>query len=134
MPAKDLKNDISALVAFNFQQITTDTTTAGNILDMQGYQGLTFITQAGTITDGIYTPLIQHGDESNLSDAANVADAQLIGTEALAVVDASNEITRLGYIGYKRYVRLSIVSTSTSSGGYVGAVAIRSSARHNKVA
>jgi hypothetical protein len=133
MPMNDLKNNISALVAFNFQEITSDTTTPGNIIDMQGYQALTFIFQAGTITDGTYTPKVEHGENSGLSDAAEVADSQLIGTEAAALLDASNEITKLGYVGYKRYVRASIVSASTSSGGFVGAVAIRSSARHKKV-
>lgn len=133
MPAKDLKNDINVLDAFSIVEVTTDTTTTGNIIDMQGYQALTFIFQLGTLTDGTYTPLIRHGDDSGLSDVADVADAQLIGTELAAVLSVSNTLSKIGYVGYKRYVRSDIVSASTSSGAFIGAIAIQSAARHKKV-
>lgn len=132
MASVDLKNNIQQLVGFNIQAISSDTTTNGAEIDTQGFESATFILQAGTLSDGTYTPLIEESDVSGSGYTA-VADADLIGTEADAAVDASNEISRIGYIGKKRYVRLSVVSTSTSSGGTVGAVAILGSARHNAV-
>lgn len=127
MPQKDLFSDIEARNALDTQAITTDTTTNGEIIDTANFESLTFLFKSGTITDGDYTPLIQEGDESDLSDAAAVADADLIGTEAAAAFtdDADdNQVSKIGYKGHHRYVRFNVVSANTSSGGTVGAVAL----------
>lgn len=124
---RDLHSNIKQEVALDIQAISTDTTTAGNIIDTKGFQGLEFINFSGTITDGDYALLIEHGDEANLSDAAAVPDADLIGTEADASFtsdDDDDKALRLGYIGEKRYVRASIVSTNTSTGATLGVLAI----------
>jgi len=132
MASQDLYNSIKQINALDIQTIGTDTTTNGDILDTQGYESVTFLFQTGTVTDGDYAVLIQEGDESDLSDAASVADADLIGTEALASFDADtddNKTTKLGYKGNKRYVRFNIVSTNTSSGAVLGAMAVLGHAR-----
>lgn len=114
---KDLHNNIKALLALNTQTIATDTTTEGNIIDTKGFGAVEFLVSLGTRTDGTYTPLIEEGDASNLSDAQAVSDDNLFGTEALAALSASNTIKRIGYrVGKYRYVRLSMVSASTTSG------------------
>jgi hypothetical protein len=60
---------------------------------------------------------------------ASVADANLLGTEALASLPAATprtagttkEVTkRVGYIGNKRYVSCDAVKTGTTSVGTVG--------------
>jgi len=133
---RDLYNNVKELNALDIQTIATDTTTNGDIIDLQGYGSLMFVFQTGTVTDGDYTVLIQEGDESDLSDAAAVADADLLGTEADASFDADtddNLVSKIGYIGHKRYVRFNVVSTNTSSGAVVGAVAVLGGARTNPV-
>lgn len=127
---KDLYNKILQKVAFNTQAISTDTTTNGEIIDLQGFDSATFIIQSGSLTDGTYTPLVHEGNESDLSDAGAVADADLIGTEADSAFTATddNKAKRLGYVGGKRYIRLSLVSASTSTGGTLSAVAVLSDA------
>lgn len=126
---KELYSSYKVSNALDTQAITTDTTTAGDIIDTAGYSSLLFAIQSGTLTDGTYTVLIQEGDESNLSDASAVADADLTNTEASASFAATddNTVTKIGYVGSKRYVRLSLVSASTSSGGTLGAIAIQGS-------
>ena len=123
---KDQRSDLSVLEALAAQTISTDTTTVGAIIDRKGFEAVTIAMAAATLTDGTYTPLLEEGDDSGLSDAAAVADADLIGTEAGEAFAATddNTVKTLGYIGTKRYVRLSIVSASTSSGGALSAVAI----------
>ena len=124
---RDIHNNITPQVALNYSNITTSTTTAGNVIDTKGYGAVEFLVYSGTITDGTYTPLIEEGDAANLSDAAAVADANLLGTEAGAALTGSNDnaVKRVGYrVGNYRYVRLSIVSTSVTSGGNVGALVI----------
>jgi len=126
---KELYSSYKVSNAFDTQAITSDTTTNGDIIDTAEYGSLLFVIQSGTLTDGTYTVLIHEGDESNLSDAAAVADADLTNTEASASFAATddNTVTKIGYVGSKRYVRLSLVSASTSSGGTLGAIAIQGS-------
>lgn len=126
MAQMDMHNQVYPTIAKNFASIATDTTTTGtNIIDMQGYNSLEFVFASGARTDGTYTPLIRHGDAANLSDAADVDDADLLGTEAAAAISAANTVKRIGYVGNKRYVRFDIVSTGTTSGATVGALAVR---------
>lgn len=129
--AQDLHSNVKQSMALDVQAISTDTTTAGNIIDMKGFDSLEFLIFSGTLTDGSYTPLIEHGDDSGLSDAAAVDDAELLpsgtGQEATAAFADTDDDTakRIGYRGEKRYVRLSLVSASTTSGGTLGAVALQ---------
>lgn len=125
---KDLQSDIKVINALDTQAISTDTTTNGDVIDTQGYNSIVFVLQAGTLTDGTYTPVIEEGDNSGLSDAAAVTDFHLLpsgtGQEAAAALDTSNTVSKLGVISNKRYLRLSVASTSTTSGGTVGGVAV----------
>lgn len=124
---RDQKSAITTSLGLNITAISADGTTAGNIIDIAGYESVTFIPFSGTLTDGTYTPLIEHGDASNLSDAAAVSDDFLVGTEANAAMVAANDniaSKRIGYVGNKRYVRLSMVASGVTSGGTVGAVCI----------
>ena len=62
--------------------------------------------------------LFEDGDAANLSDAAAVADADLLGTEALASFqfDDDNEVRKIGYIGNKRYCRVTITPAGNAAG------------------
>lgn len=127
MAKKDLHNQIAPVVALNIQAITTDTTTVGNEIDTQGFESITFIPVTGTITDGDYTIAITECDTSGGSFTA-VSDDDLLGTEANASFTDNTDDNKLGkvsYVGIKRYVKASIVSTSTSSGGTIGVIAIK---------
>jgi len=126
---KELYSSYKVSNALDTQAITSDTTTAGDIIDTAGYSSLLFAIQSGTLTDGTYTVLIEEGNDSGLSDASAVVDADLTNTEASASFAATddNTVNKIGYVGSKRYVRLSLVSASTSSGGTLGAIAIQGS-------
>ena len=127
MAKRELKSTTTQVVALNTTAISSDTTTNGVILDTAGYESILFVIQSGTLADGTYTPLIQEGDDSGLSDAASVADADLTNTEASVAFAATddNAVKSIAYVGDKRYVRLNIVSASTSSGGTLSAVAVK---------
>jgi hypothetical protein len=132
MASKDLFSNIRPFVALDIATISTDTTTEGNIIDTQGYEGVVVGLITGTVTDGDYAIQLTDGDDSALSDEAVVTDANLLGTEALASFTADTDddkISKLGYIGIKRYIRVEIVSTNTSSGAVIGAWGILGNAR-----
>ena len=129
MALKDMESQMKEVVALPIQAISSDTTTNGAAVDMQGYEAVTFLPVAGAVTDGDYTPLILEGDDSNVSNASAVADADLLpsgtGQEASAALDTANTASKIGYRGTKRYVFCSIVSANTASGATVGVVGIQ---------
>jgi len=122
MARYDMKSEILQSIALNSQTISSDTTTAGNDIDMQGYNSLTFILQAATVTLGDVTPLIQDSDDD--ITYADVTDTFLSGTETAALLDTSNTTSRIGYVGKKRYVRFSVV-TDNSADLTIAAIAVQ---------
>jgi len=136
MAVKDLHDNVQANVALKIQQIATDTTTSGEDIDRSGFESVEFLLFIGTLTDGDYAPNIQEADDDGAGSPdtySNVAAADMIGTEAGATFDADTDddtIGKIGYIGTKKWVRMQIVSTNTSSGAYLGGVALLGDARH----
>ncbi len=128
MATREIESNIKALSALDIQAITTDVTTDGNVIDMQGFSSLEFILFSGTLTDGSYTPLIEESDEITFGgEETPVADSDLTKTEAsVAFADSDDDtVKKIGYIGGKRFVRMTLVSASTSTGGTIGCLAIQ---------
>ena len=113
-----------------------NTAQVGQIIDHQGYDAATYVIATGTIADAdaTFTVLLEEGDVSNLSDAAAVADAdmvsQTLGTapETAAAFDFSkdDQVRKLGYIGSKRYTRLTITPAANTGTWGIGAVCVLS--------
>lgn len=134
MTTRETHNTQFPNVALDQQQITTNTTTVGNIIDIQqepGFNSLEFFILSGVLTDGAYVLLLEHGDDPALSDAAPVPDDDLTNLESTADFADSDDQTakRIGYVGGKRYVRPSIVSSGVSSGGFFTIMALLGHAR-----
>ena len=128
MASVDLHNNIDERVALNIQTITTNVD--GEIIDTAGYESIEFLVSTGTWTAGTITPKLQDGDDSGLSDAADVASDFVVGS--YVALGAANGVTRVGYVGKKRYVRLSAVSASANLQG--GAIAVLGSPHSAPVA
>ncbi len=96
------------------------TAAAGDWIDMQGWEALTFSVSTGTVTDAGtasgFAFEVQESDTTAAADATAVADADLIGLESALTVTADTDddklIGSIGYVGGKRYVR--IVATGTT--------------------
>ncbi len=69
---------------------------------------------------------LMHGDAANLSDAAAVPDADLIGSEPEGEADTDNEIFSFGYRGSKRYLRVD----TTAGTGLAFAAILKGIPRH----
>lgn len=126
---KDMMNKIHVARVISPVSEAGTTALVGQIIDKKGYESLTYIIATGSIADAdaTFTVLLEEGDAANLSDAAAVADADLLGTEVLAAFqfDDDNETRKLGYIGSKRYTRLTITPVNNASAALISAVAIQ---------
>lgn len=124
----DMHNTVDVRPAVDPAQVSDDTAAVGDIIDRQGFAAAEFIITVGTIADAnaTLTPLLEEGDDSGLSDAAAVADADLLGTEAGATFAAADDdnIAKLGYTGVKRYVRLTLTPAANTGAMDFGAVVV----------
>lgn len=108
------------------------TPAAGDWMDMQGFEALTFIVATGTVTDAGdasgFSFQVEEGDDTTDAGASAVADADLIGLEsALTVTADGTDDTLVGSIGYrgeKRYVRIKATGT-TGTDATVTVVAVK---------
>ncbi len=132
---RDLANHLHVKRAISPAAAVTDNTPiVSQIIDRLGYEQLMFAIAIGSVADAdaTCTVLVQAGDQANLSDAADVPDLQLTGTEALAgfKFDDDDEVRKIGYVGPKRYVRFTVTPANNTGNIFVAAVAILSGARY----
>jgi len=130
MPQFDLHNRIKVSRGISPAAATTDNTAfVSEIIDTAGALSTEFVWCAGSIADAdvTFTLLVEDGDASNLSDNAAVADSALLGTEAGAkpLLGSDNQCGKIGYIGTKRYVRVTITPASNSGNIYLAGVWIQ---------
>ncbi len=125
---KDLFSKMHPLRVISPASVADTTAQVGQIIDKRGFESVTYVIATGSIADvdATFTVLLEEGDAANLSDATAVADADLLGTEVLAAFqfDDDNETRKLGYIGAKRYTRLTITPVGNASAAVLCAVAI----------
>lgn len=132
---RDLANHLHLKRAISPAAAVTDNTPiVGQIIDRFGYEKMMFAILIGAIADAdaTFAVLVEHGDAANLSDAAAAPDAQLTGSEALAGFNFGDddETRKIGYVGPKRYVRLSVTPSGNAGNAFVAAVAILASGRY----
>lgn len=109
--------------------VSDNTALVSPIIDTRNYlHGVTFGIVTGTLADAdaTFVVLVEEGNDSGLSDAAAVADADLSGTEALAgfTFAADGATRKISYIGTKRYVRCTITPAANSGSAPIAVVAV----------
>ena len=114
--------------------IATSTTTAGAIIDTQGFESLEYLISSGVITDGTYDVTLEEGDDPALADAAPVPAANILGALP-SFADTDDDVSkRVGSIGKKRYQRLNIDSAGVTAGGLFAAVGVLGNPKSGPVA
>ena len=130
---RDLHNEIKASRGISPAAAVTDNTAfVSQILDCQGFESHEFVGQFGSIADAdaTFTVLVEDGDNSALTDAAAVADAKLLGVEAMSLqFDSDNQAFKIGYRGIKRYVRVTITPVNNTGNIFLAGVWLQGHAR-----
>lgn len=120
-------NNIDVKRVISPVSVADTTAQVGTVVDGQGFGSVTYLIATGSIADAdaTFTVLLEECDTSGGTYTA-VADADLLGTEALAAFqfDDDNECRKLGYIGSKRYTRLTITPVANASAALLCAVAV----------
>jgi hypothetical protein len=127
----DMKNDIKVLVSVDSQIVGGAGTIVGQEIDMQDAESLSLaiVADAADAVVGIHTLLVEETiEDPAVADtplAANWAtvDAKFLVSGTAAVTTASG-VKTVGYVGKKRFVRVSLVSDAGSVES-IGVVAIK---------
>lgn len=130
---QDLHHNVEARRVIAPVAIGANATKTGKIIDRSGFGGVEFFASYGavTTTGSVVTLVAFEGDVTGTM--TSVADADLLGTEALASLLAAtprtsgttkNVTKKLGYKGSKRYVRVDAVQTGVTSVGCVSVEAV----------
>lgn len=114
--------------------VSDTTAQVGEIIDLLGYDSLTYVIATGSIadTDATFTVLLEESDASDMTGAAAVDDADMISqtagaapeTAAAFQFDDDNEVRKLGYVGNKRHTRITITPVANASAALIAAVAV----------
>jgi hypothetical protein len=135
MASKDLHNRLHFVpLIVPIAARTDNTPIVSAIIDTAGYESVEFALVTGTNTDtnATFAVTVDEGDNSGLSDAVAVTGSKLIGTlaEAGFVFSDDNECRKLGYIGNRRYVRLTVTPSGNDSGNiFISGVAVLGNSR-----
>ena len=109
----DLYNSAVELVAVAPATIASDITTAGIIIDTQGYESAMVNCITGAVTTGDVTLSVTESDDSGMSGATAIAGDFIIG--AFTANSTANTVVSTGIVAQKRYVQVSITSANTAS-------------------
>ena len=124
---KDLTNNVDIRRAISPVVVSDNTPQVSQVIDLHGYRSATFAIAIGAVADAetTFAVLLEDSDYSD-SFFASVPDADLLGTELLAgfQFDDDNEVRKLGYVGAKRYLRLTITPSGNSGAANIAALAI----------
>ena len=139
---QDLHNTIYPIATIPSVSVSNNTAQVGTIIDLAadltpasvdtgGYDGLDYVFNIGAFadSDAIFTPLVEDSDDGSTFTA--VDDTFLLGTEAGATFTIANlnSCKRIGYIGSKRYVRLTVTPSANSGATVFGVIALPCFAR-----
>ncbi|AZN72003.1 hypothetical protein D5400_12600 [Georhizobium profundi] len=132
---RDFASHISARRAIAPAAAVTDNTPlVSEIIDLSGFGQAMFVIAIGALATAAatFTVLVEHGDDPALTDAEAVPDSQLTGSEAEASFDGNddNETRKIGYVGPKQFVRLTITPANNAGAANVSAVALLGTPRY----
>lgn len=124
--------------------VTNNDAFVSQIVDTAGFGSCEFVFITGSIADAdvTFTVLVEDGDDATLTDAAAVDDAFLLGTEAGTIAAGAqdgtgaapgfaddNKVFKVGYIGPKRYVRVTITPANNSGNIFLAGIWAQGHAR-----
>lgn len=113
--------------------VADNTAQVGQVIDRQGFNSLMYVIATGAIADADanFAVLLEESDALDMSGAVAVADIDMnsqapgVAPEAAAGFgfDDDNEVRKLGYVGNKRYTRLTITPAGNASAALVSVTA-----------
>lgn len=130
---KDSINNLLLKQVISPASVADNTAQVGTVIDRQGYDSVMFGILTGSIADAdaTFAVLLEESDASGSGFSA-VADVDMLSqtsgsapeTAAGFQFDDDNEVRKIGYLGIKRYLRLTITPANNASAALLAAFAL----------
>ncbi|MGV3553090.1 hypothetical protein [Rhizobium sp.] len=128
---RDLANNLAAVLALS--PAVQAATVKGVAIDLKGFDSVMFVVNTGTIASaGSFAATIEESDTTTDGDFTPAAADALLGSNLVNPLTADASF-KIGYRGFKRYVRVVLTKNSGTSIA-AGAVAIKGGATRRPVA
>ena len=126
---RDLHNHIHPVRGVSPVATAGDNTAiVSQIIDRQGFNALEFLIACGAIpdADATYTCLVEHDDVIGFGTAVAVPDEELLGLESQAsfIFSDDNKIFKIGYVGYKQFVRVTLTPANNTGATLICIIAV----------
>lgn len=126
---RDLVNNIGVVQALAPQVLAA--TTTGAALDLLGFESAAIVINTGAIVgSGDYTAKIQESDTTTSGDSADVGADDLQGSLPASL--SADSVVKVGYRGFKRYLRL-VVTKNSGTSIAAGALLVKGNAHQRPV-
>ncbi len=112
----DDSSAISPVIALANTTVADDTAQVGAIIDTNDFGSFTYYVLTDTLVDAdaTFAVTFTHGDDSGLSDGTTVSTDDLVGNADFDFND-DDSIKQIGYVGKKRFVRMTITPSANGS-------------------
>lgn len=111
---RDIYNNTKAAIALAPVALSSDTATAGIIIDTAGYEAGKVVLMTGAVTAGDITiTKIQESDDSGMSGATDISSTQYRGAIGTAV-DSANTTAEVGFWRNKRYIQVTFTTDNSA--------------------
>jgi len=142
---KDLYHNVLPTRALTIQTITDTALVSGDI-DLKGFEAVQVLVDFGDIAEMGASPVgnaaiavkLEHADDDGSGAPAayaEVSDADVVGPAGVSagvVATTSSDLVpiRFGYVGGKRFIKVTLTPTDLATGGPVGIWVEKAHARH----
>lgn len=127
---RDIVHNIGAVQVIGPVVLAATATSAA--LDLKGFDSAAFVINSGAIVGaGDFTAKVQESDTTTSGDFTDVAANHLQGSLPASL--AADSVAKIGYRGFKRYIRLVLTKNGGTSLA-AGALLIKSDAADKPVA
>lgn len=121
------QRDVKSAVDMDVSLAQTGDRTAnatGAASELAGYRGASVLIVAGDYTDGEHAFSVQESDDN--ATWSDVAASDLDGqVPTISAEGDANQKYRVGYTGIKRYLRVNVAATDTTTGATYGAYILK---------
>ncbi len=127
---RDLVHNIGVVQALGPAVLSA--TATGAALDLKGFGSAAVVVNTGAIVgSGDFTAKLQESDTTTSGDFTDVAASAMQGSFPASL--AADSVVKVGYAGFKRYVRL-VVTKNSGTSIAAGAVLVKGDAAQRPVA
>jgi hypothetical protein len=124
---RDLYNNLQ-VIGCKVAAPADNTAVVGPIIDTQDFHSVAYLIATGTLADAdaTFAALLEESDASDMTGATEVADDDMLGTEAGAsfTFAADDAVRKIGYKGGERYARLTVTPSGNASAAPITIVAV----------